>query len=107
MPPVRLSIRNSWVRYRALPAAPRELVTFGLCLVLALSLLPLCIWTAGHYFLGDYLRDPSGTRTGGVFALLADYVRGVVAGSPGHGMVLLGPYGLLVALRLARAIVKL
>jgi hypothetical protein len=107
MPPVSFSIRNSWVRYRALPAAPRELVTFGLCLVLALTLLPLCIWTAGHYFLGDYLRDPSGSRIGGVFALLADYVRGVIAGSPGHWIVLLGPYALLVALRLGRALVKL
>ncbi len=85
---------------------PRELATFGLMLLLALTLLPLAIWMAGQFFLGDYLRDPAGSRSGGPLALLADYIGGVFAGSPGHWLVLLGPYLLLLAFRAGRAMTK-
>lgn len=100
------SISKAWNRYSALPPLPRELATLGLMLLLALTLLPLAIWCAGKIFLGDYLRDPSGSRSGGPFALLADYVGGLMAGSPGHWLVLLGPYLLLMAYRAARALSK-
>jgi hypothetical protein len=100
------SIVKAWRRYRALPRLRREVVTFGLMLLVALTVLPLAIWIAGQIFLGDYLRDPAGGRSGGALALLADYVAGVMAGSPGHWLVLLGPYLLLVALRAGRAVAK-
>jgi hypothetical protein len=105
---VNKSIRKAWRGYRALPPVRRELATLGLMLIVALTVLPLAIWTAGQLFLGDYLRappDPTGaTRTGGPLALLADFVSGIVAGSPGHWLVLLGPWLLLLAFRAARAI---
>ena len=104
------SIRKAWRGYRALPAVPRELATFALMLVVALTVLPLAIWGAGQLFLGDYLRDPpapSGTtRTGGPLALLTDFVSGILAGSPGHWVVLLGPWLLLLAFRGARALYR-
>lgn len=86
----------------------RELVTFGLALLFALTILPLAIWVAGDIFLGDYLRDPldpGQARHGGPFALLVDYARGILAGSPGHWLVLLGPYVLLWAFRVGRRLV--
>lgn len=104
------SIRKAWRGYRALPPVRRELATFGLMLVVALTVLPLAIWGAGQLFLGDYLRDPptpSGvTRTGGPLALLTDFVGGILAGSPGHWLVLLGPWLLLMAFRAGRAITR-
>ena len=83
----------------------RELLLFVLMLVFALTLLPLAIWGAGHVFLGDYLRDPAG-RTGGPLALMADYVHGIAHGSPGHWVVFLGPYVLIMLFRGAWAISK-
>ncbi len=101
------SIRKTWRRYRTLAGFPRELATLLLMLLVALTLLPLAIWGAGQLFLGDYLRDPAGSRTGGPLTLLGDYVGGIVAGSPGHWFVLLGPYVLLMAFRAARALSKM
>jgi len=89
---------------------PRELMTLTLMLIAALTVLPLAIWMAGKLFLGDYLRqppDPSGAHvTGGPIALVTDFMDGILAGSPGHWLVLLGPYLLLLAFRAGRAISK-
>lgn len=95
------TLTSAWRRYRSLPPLPRELVTFGLLLLVAILILPLVIWGAGQVFLGDYLRDPNpdSGRTGGPLALLVDYLRGVASGSPGHWLVLLGPYFVLLAFR--------
>jgi hypothetical protein len=100
------SISKAWRQYRALPTVRRELATLGLMLLVALTLLPLAIWGAGQFFLGDYLRDPAGS-TGGPLALLADYIGGVVTGSPAHWFVLLGPYLLLLAFRAGRVVWKM
>ncbi len=94
-----------------MPTVPRELVTLCLMLLVAVTLLPLAIWGAGHFFLGDYLRtppDPAGAaaQTGGPLALLVDYIGGIISGSPGHWVVLLGPYLLLLAFRALRALGK-
>jgi hypothetical protein len=106
---VSKSLRKAWRGYRALPPIRRELATFGLMLLVALTLLPLAIWGAGQVFLGDYLRDPPGSgtsRTGGPLALLMDFVSGVLAGSPGHWLVLLGPWLLLLAFRAGRVLAR-
>ncbi len=99
------ALTNAWRTYQSLPPVKRELVTFGLTIAFALTVLPLAIWLAGQVFLGDYLRDPGDptvARHGGPFALIWDYVRGIFAGSPGHLLVLLGPYALLLAFRIGR-----
>lgn len=93
------ALANSWRRYRALPTLQRELVTFGLMLLVALTLLPLAIFIAGQYFLGDYIRDPSGAPTGGLGSLWLDYLRGVFSGSTGYWLVLLGPWLILMLCR--------
>ncbi len=92
------ALAQSWRRYRALPLLPRELVTLGLMLLVSLTLLPLAIWFAGQFFLGDYLRDVEGT-TGGFGALWVDYLGGILRGSFGHWVAFLGPWLLVMAFR--------
>lgn len=101
------AIRSSLGRLRAQPPLRRELVLFLASLLFAVLVLPSLIWMAGQAFLGDYIRDPTGTPTGGPLALTLDLLRGVFSLSPGHWIVLLGPYGLLLALRGGRALVKM
>lgn len=88
-----------------MPPLRQELLTFALSLLFALTVLPVAIWVAGRIFLGDYLRDPGDptlARHGGPLALIGDLFRGLGEGSPGHWLVLLGPYLLVVAFRLGR-----
>jgi hypothetical protein len=102
---VSKALPRTWRRYRSLPRFQRELVTFGFALLFALTVLPCAIWLAGQAFLGDYLRDsgdPAMARHGGPLAFIVDYLRGIVAGSFGHWLVLLGPYVLLWAFRAGR-----
>jgi hypothetical protein len=94
---VSKTLAGYWRRYRALPTLQRELVTLGLMLLLALTLLPLVIFLAGQYFLGEYIRHPSGTPTGGFGAMWVDYLKGIGRGSFGYWLVLLGPWILLLA----------
>lgn len=100
------TLTSTWQRYRSLAPVPRELVTFALMLLVAITLVPLAIWGAGQIFLGEYLRDPDSGRTGGPLALLVDYLGGVLSGSPGHWLVLLGPYLVLLAFRGVRTLSK-
>ncbi len=100
------TLSRTWRRYRSLPTLQRELMTLAVMLGVALTILPLAIWLAGQVFLGDYLRDPAGSRTGGPLALIVDYVQGIVSGSPGHWLVLLGPYALVCAVRGALHLTK-
>jgi hypothetical protein len=96
---VSKSLADHWRSYRALPSMQRELVTFALMLLLALTLLPVAIYSAGQIFLGEYVRDPAGAPTGGLGALWVDYLGGIFSGSVGHWLVLLGPWLLLMAAR--------
>jgi hypothetical protein len=84
-------------RHRELPRLQRELVTFAGMLLLALTVLPVAVFTAGKVFLGDYVRDPSGSPVGGLGAFWTDYLAGIFTGSFGHWLVLLGPWLLVVA----------
>jgi hypothetical protein len=91
------ALAHYWRRYRALPFLQRELVTFGLLLLLGLTVLPVAIYLAGQAFLGDYIRDPSGAPTGGFFALWIDYLGGLFSASFGHWLAALGPWLLFTA----------
>jgi len=103
---VSKALPQYWRRYRALPTFPRELVTLALMLLVALTLLPLAIFIAGQVFLGEYIRDPSGTPIGGPGALWLDYVQGIVSGSTGYWLVLLGPWLLLMLCRGGAALAR-
>lgn len=107
MPAMSNPIRNAWQAYLSLTGARRELATLGLCLAVGLILLPVVIWLAGHFFLGEYLRDPSGTPTGGPLALWIDYLKGLAQGSLGYWTALLGPWLLLLALRGSRRFLRM
>lgn len=100
------ALAEHWRRYRALPSLQRELVTLGLMLLLALSLLPVAIFLAGQIFLGEYIRDPSGSPVGGFGAFWTDYIKGIFAGSFGHWVAFLGPWVLLLAWRLLAALMR-
>jgi hypothetical protein len=100
------AISRSWRRYVSLPTAQREVLTLLLMLLVAVTILPLAIWLAGQVFLGAYLRDPAGARSGGPLDLIVDFMQGLGSGSPGHWLVLLGPYALLSAFRGARYLTK-
>lgn len=78
----------------------------ALALLVGAIVMPLLIWSAGSLVLGPYARDPAGTRTGGPFALLADFFHGLGSGSLGYWIVLLGPYVTYLALRLGRHLLR-
>lgn len=101
-----IALAHYWQRFRALPRLQRELATLGLMLLLALTLLPVAIWVAGQFFLGDYVRDPSGSPTGGFWAFWVDYLGGILSGSPGYWVAFLGPWVLLMAGRAAAALTR-
>lgn len=101
------AIRRGLARLRAQPPLRRELLLLAATLLFAVLILPPLIWLAGQVFLGDYIRAPTGAPIGGPLALTIDFLRGVFQLSPGHWIVLLGPYGLLLALRGGRALVKM
>ncbi|MGC4028081.1 MAG: hypothetical protein QM696_04310 [Steroidobacteraceae bacterium] len=100
-------ILKAWQHYRSLTGLRYELATLGLCLAASLVLLPIVIWLAGQFFLGDYVRSPSGAPTGGPFALWVDYLRGLAQGSLGYWITLLGPWLLLLGLRGSRWLLRM
>ena len=106
MPAVIAALRQVARNYNAQSPLRRELLLLVGLLLLALLVLPTLVWLAGQVFLGDYLRTPAG-GTGGPVALTVDYVGGLLAGSPGHWLMLLGPYLLVAAWRLGRRFVEM
>jgi hypothetical protein len=107
MPAVNTWIRTVWAGYRASTGLKRELTTLGIAVLMALLLLPVLVWMAGQFFLGDYIRDPSGARTGGFFAMWFDYLLGLATGKLGYWLVLLGPYAIYVSFKASRWLLKL
>jgi hypothetical protein len=101
------AIRRAIARYREQPPLRRELLLFAAMLLFAILVLPTLIWIAGQIFLGDYIRTPSGTPTGGPLALTFDFLSGAFTLSPGHLFVLFGPYVLVQAGRWARLLLKM
>jgi hypothetical protein len=73
-------------------STPRELMILAASLLFGIFLAPLLIWAAGHLSLGSYAH-------GGAFVLVADYLKGLVHGSPIFWAVALGPYVMVLLLR--------
>ena len=89
--------------YRALPPRlRRELIIYGVALLCGLFGMPLLIWFAGNRVLGPYTHGQN--LHAGPFALLGDFMLGLVHGSAVFWVVALGP-ALLVLL--SRALLRL
>jgi hypothetical protein len=99
-------IAKTWRHYRAQRGVPRELFMLVVALLVGALVVPLLIWSGGQLVLGPYARDAAGLRTGGPFALLADFFHGLAVGSPGYWIVLLGPYVLYLVLRISRRLLR-
>ncbi len=72
-----------------------ELVGFGFCLVIGVTVMPILIYLVGSSRLGPYAN-------GGLLALWRDYVVALVHLSLAFWLVALGPYATLWMLRGAR-----
>ena len=91
------------VRYVPLRAR-RELIIFGVALLLGLVGMPFLIWYAGNRVLGPYTHGQN--LHAGPFALLADFFVGLFHGSAVFWAVALGPAVLLLLLRLFILLVR-
>jgi hypothetical protein len=86
-------------RLRSLPpGVRRELIIYGLALLVGLLGMPFLVWFAGNRFLGPYTHGPN--LHAGPFALFSDYFVGLLHGSGVFWVVALGPLALLLLLRL-------
>jgi hypothetical protein len=85
--------------------ARRELMIFGIALLVGLIGVPPLIWVAGTRILGPYTR---GTEVhDSPLALMADYFAGLAHGSLIFWAVALGPAAFLLAARvILRAVVR-
>ena len=73
----------------------RELLLTAIALIFGFALMPVLIFFAGSALLGRY----EGASVGRLFSSIYEGLR---AGSPASWIVLLGPYGLWLALRALR-----
>lgn len=76
-----------------------EAITAGLALLVGLLVMPGLIYVAGSFTLQAYER-------GGVFALYADFFKGLVEPRPSCWIVALGPLVFLSLVRLFRLILR-
>jgi hypothetical protein len=91
------------VRYVS-PRVRRELIIFGVALLLGLLGMPFLTWYAGNRVLGPYTHGPN--PHAGPFALLSDFFVGLLHGSAVFWVVALGPAALLLLLRLFILLVR-
>lgn len=85
-------------RLRSLSRLQRELIIYGLALLLGAVLMPLLIWMAGNRVLGPYTHGQN--LHAGPLALLGDFLAGLAHGSAVFWGVALGPAVLLLLARL-------
>ncbi len=91
-------------RYATLSRPNRELMLLGVMLLTGFILMPFLIWFAGNRVLGPYVHAQN--PHAGPFALLGDFVLGLLHGSAVFWGVALGPAVLLFGLRLFVALVR-
>ena len=86
------------------PRTRRELLVYGLALLVGVILMPLLVWVVGNRVLGPYTHGPN--THAGPLALLGDFLAGLLHGSAVFWGVALGPLALLLLLRLIVAVVR-
>jgi hypothetical protein len=91
-------------RVRLPPRVRRELLMYGLALLLGLLGMPFLIWYAGNRVLGPYTHGPNSQA--GPLGLLSDFFLGLFHGSAVFWVVALGPVVLLLLLRLFILLVR-
>lgn len=85
------SIRG-WSEYSGRRA---EFKRAGICLAIGVLIVPALIWAVGRGVLGPYTN-------GGLLAMWRDFFRGLASGSEPFWFIALGPYLLILFLRLYR-----
>jgi hypothetical protein len=83
---------------RSLSRAQRELILFGAALLFGVLGVPLLIWVGGNRVLGPYTHGQN--PHAGPFALLGDFLLGLVHGSAVFWAVALGPAVFILLVRL-------
>jgi len=84
--------------YVAQPRVRRELIIYGVALLVGLLVMPFLVWFGGSRVLGPYTHGQN--THAGPFALFADYFVGLAHGSAVFWAVALGPALLLLLARL-------
>jgi len=84
---------HTW--YFSLPRLQFEATTLGLALLFGLFVMPALIYVPGYYVLKPYAN-------GGLFALYADYFKGLVELRQSCWIAVLGPYVFLSLFRVFR-----
>ncbi len=85
-------------RLRALPRGARSAALYGGALLFGVLIMPLLVWVGGNRVLGPYTHGQNAHA--GAFALLEDFLTGLMHGSAVFWGVALGPVVLIVLLRL-------
>ena len=89
---------------RLAPRMRRELIVYGVALLIGLVAVPLLIWVGGNRVLGPYTHGQN--LHAGPLALLQDYYLGLLHGSAVFWAVALGPAALLLMVRLFIRLVR-
>jgi hypothetical protein len=87
------------------PRVRRELIVYGVLLLIGLIGVPLLTWMAGNRWLGPYTHEQN--LHAGPLALLQDYFLGLLHGSAVFWVVALGPAVLVLLVRLFIWLVRL
>jgi hypothetical protein len=90
--------RGALARLRALSGAQRALILYALALLFGVLIVPFLIWLVGNRVLGPYTQGQN-THAGPV-ALLTDFFVGLAHGSAVFWAVALGPFAIVLLLRL-------
>lgn len=106
MPAVAKLISKTRQAYQRQRGVGREIANLLLGAAFGLVVLPPAIWAGGRIVLGEYIRDPLDPEAGGPFALWADYISGLLHGSPGYWLAFGGAYLVYLSIRLSRHLLK-
>jgi hypothetical protein len=85
--------------YVSQPTASFEAVTLGLAVLVGLLVMPALIYLAGRFTLDAYAN-------GGLFALYADFFKGLFEPRASCWIVLIGPFVFLSLFRLFRLVLR-